>query len=62
MDRSSVRSMRQVGGFGTHIFFFEEELVIMGLEPFGRRRQLLLCREELLAASSLWVEPNMLQG
>eukprot|EP00435_Cladocopium_sp_Y103_P040223 s3631_g10.t3 len=27
----------------------EAELAAMGLEPFGRRRQLLLCREEVLA-------------
>ncbi|CAK8997439.1 unnamed protein product [Durusdinium trenchii] len=27
----------------------EAELELMGLEPFGRRRQLLLCREEILA-------------
>lgn len=30
----------------------EAELTAMGLEPFGRRRQLLLCREEVLAEAA----------
>eukprot|EP00434_Breviolum_minutum_P030839 symbB.v1.2.027271.t1/scaffold2786.1/size70438/4 len=30
----------------------EAELTAMGLEPFGRRRQLLLCREEILAEAA----------